>query len=333
MSAGTAYSKRYAGGFADLPSQTTAIDQTFLNAVETALLQLLGQAPTADGQVAQWDFANTRFGPALILNKNVDPAAAIASSKIDFSGGNALTNSAIAGAAAIARSKLDFGSGLVNADIAAAAAIALSKLNIGGTVGQVVKGDASVALPGLYRKTTSKTVNTSIAATDLLNGEITIAAGVMGTTGMIRLTAWGDFLQNAAAAPPRWQLVFGGTTIFDTYTNGTVAANPTRSGWRMVVEISNLGVANAQLASIAGWVGLSGGSTAFGYTAFATGEGQYAGVVESGSTTNVAGYLVNGINTAAVDTTAAKALVLNVINGSASATYETKLLGAVVELI
>lgn len=128
MSAGTAYSKRYAGGFADLPSQTTAIDSTFLNAVETALLQLIAAAPTVDGQVAQWDNANTRFGPALILNKNVDPAAAIASSKIDFTGGNALTNAAIAGAAAIARSKLDFGSGLVNADISTSAAIAVSKL-------------------------------------------------------------------------------------------------------------------------------------------------------------------------------------------------------------
>jgi hypothetical protein len=128
MAAGTSYTKRYAGGFADKPSTASPIDSTFLNAVETALLQLIGQAPSVDGQVAQWDSANTRFGPALILNKNVDPAAAIASSKIDFTGGNALTNAAIAGAAAIARSKLDFGSGLVNADIGAVAAIARSKL-------------------------------------------------------------------------------------------------------------------------------------------------------------------------------------------------------------
>ena len=184
-----------------------------------------------------------------------------------------------------------------------------------------------------YRKTTSKTVNTTVTATDLLNGEITVGAGVMGTTGVLRITAWGDFLQNAAAGPPRWQLVFGGTTIFDTSTNGTVAANATRSGWRLVAEIGNLGVANAQLASIAGWVGLSGGSTGFGFTSFTTGEGQYAGVGIGASTTNVAGYLINGTNTAAVDTTAANALVLNVINGSASATYETKLFGALVEVI
>jgi hypothetical protein len=38
-------------------------------------------------------------------------------------------------------------------------------------------------------------------------------------------------------------------------------------------------------------------------------------------------------HSAAVDTSLAKALVLNVINGSASASYETKLLGALVEVV
>jgi hypothetical protein len=134
MSAGTPYTKRFGGGFIDLPSEVTPIDQQFLNAVEAALLQLLGAAPTADGQVAQWDFANTRFGPALLLNKNIDPAAAIAKSKLDFTGANGIVNSDIAGAAAIARSKLNFGAGLVNADIAATAAIAYSKLNLAASI-------------------------------------------------------------------------------------------------------------------------------------------------------------------------------------------------------
>jgi len=106
MAAGTAYAKRYAGGFVDGSGGGSAIDSAFLNAVETALLQLIGAAPTADGQVAQWDNANTRFGPALILNKNVDPAAGIAKSKLDFTGANGIVNADIAGAAAIDGSKL-----------------------------------------------------------------------------------------------------------------------------------------------------------------------------------------------------------------------------------
>jgi hypothetical protein len=99
-----AYAKRYVGGFLDRPNMTTPADQQFLNAVETALMKLQSVDPSADGQVLQWDLANTRFGPALLLNKNVDPAAAIA------------------------RSKLNFGAGLVDADIAAAAGIAASKI-------------------------------------------------------------------------------------------------------------------------------------------------------------------------------------------------------------
>lgn len=155
MSAGTAYAKRYAGGFVNLPSQTTGIDQTFLNTVEAALLQLIGAAPTVDGQVAQWDNVNTRYGPALLLNKNIDAAAAIAKSKLDFTGANAIGNADIAGAAAIARSKLDFGSGLVNADISTSAAIAASKIAItrslysGGPPGTPADGDIWAAVDSL----------------------------------------------------------------------------------------------------------------------------------------------------------------------------------------
>lgn len=76
------YVKRYVGGFLDRPTITTPADAAFLNAVETELIRLGGH----------------------IANADVDAAAAIA------------------------RSKLDFGAGLVNADIAAAAAIAPTKV-------------------------------------------------------------------------------------------------------------------------------------------------------------------------------------------------------------
>lgn len=141
MAAGTAYTQRYSGGFANNDA-SKPVDQTFLNNVETALLQLIGQAPAAtDGLVMQWDNANTRYGPALILNKNVDPAAAISKSKLDFTGANGIVNADVAGAAAIARSKLDFGAGLVNADVSTAAAIAASKV-----IGAI--GSVATTLPG-----------------------------------------------------------------------------------------------------------------------------------------------------------------------------------------
>lgn len=99
-----AYAKRYAGGFLDKPALTTPIDSAFLNAVETTLLKLQSVDPTADGQVMQWDAANTRFGPALLLNKNIAAGASIDKSKLNLAG--TITDADIAAAAGITGSKL-----------------------------------------------------------------------------------------------------------------------------------------------------------------------------------------------------------------------------------
>ena len=167
-----AYAQRYGGGFIDKPTLTTPIDSVFLNAVEAALLKLLTADGSADGQVLQWISGSTRFGPALLLNKNVDPAAAIDWTKINSTG--AITNAAIAGAAAIARSKLDFGSGLVNADISAAAAIAASKLAAyPSDATKVLKGDGTWA-------TVAPVVATTVAG---------LGAGTAGAQGLLRIGA------------------------------------------------------------------------------------------------------------------------------------------------
>lgn len=208
MSAGTAYTKRYAGGFADLPSQTTAIDSTFLNAVETALLQLLGQAPSADGQVMQWDNANTRYGPALLLNKNIDAAAAISKSKLDFTGANGIVNADVAGAAAIARSKLDFGAGLVNSDIASNAAIALSKIAMGMAPATTLPGSPSDGqLAVLTDSTTAPTyawlLQYSTAATKwFFLGGTPLRNTNSGSIG-VTSTTYVDFTNTASITLPR----------------------------------------------------------------------------------------------------------------------------------
>jgi hypothetical protein len=62
---------------------------------------------------------------------------------------------------------------------------------------------------------------------------------------------------------------------------------------------------------------------------FATGEGVYQRV-DGSSVRNVIG---EATNTSAVDTTASQALVLSVINGTASGSYETKLFRALVEIL
>lgn len=211
-------------------------------------------------------------------------------------------------------------------------ALQVLRVNSGGTD---LEYATPLAAPTTYRKTTAKTVNTTVAATDLLNGEITVAAGVMGTTGMVRLTAFGDYLQNSGgtAAPPRFQLVLGGTTLLDTGTTATAnTASATRNAWRIVVEILNLGATNSQGSSFDMRLSHAGGSTA-NEAAFVTGEGFYQSVLSAtGGTVKMS--VAVGVNpSTAVDTATSKTLVLNVINGSANAAYETKLLGALVEII
>lgn len=288
------------------------VNATVLNAYETALLALLGVAPTTNGAMV-WD--GTKFrADAKIVNANVDASAAIARSKLDF--GSGLVNADIAAAAGIVKSKLA-SLGIVDADVSAAAAITLSKL----------AGYLSGA--AIYRKATIKTVNTTVAATDLLNGEITLAA--LNASSFVRLTAFGDWKNNSGGsiAPPRLQLILGGTTLLDTGTSGNTTDLATRYGWKVSAEIDNLGATNSQASSLM----YHGGVTMGGFiqNAFTTGEGNFS---QGQSVAGTEMFMALGANPGtAVDTSTAKTLVLNVINGSASALYETRLLGALIEVI
>ena len=306
------YSVRYGGGFLDYPTTSTPIDSAFLNAVEAALLRVDVGSPSTN-YVPVWD--GTKFTAQQITNSQISASAAIAKSKLDF--GSGLTNSDIATAAAIAYSKLNLAASIVNADVSASAAIAYSKLS--GVEATITR----------YRKVTSKTVNTSTTPTDLFNGEITVGAGAMGTTGVLRGSAHGDWKQNSGgtANAPRFVLALGGTTLIDT--NVITGAHPdlaTRYGWEIEFKIANL-TASTQSVYFS-LRGAAGDLVAAG-VAFATGEGHYATLRSSNGNQLVA----NGWNSGAKDTTGALALTLTVTNASANANYETKLYAAHMEIV
>lgn len=210
-----AYTRRFAGGFVDKPTLTTPIDSTFLNAVETALLELVSADGTADGQVMSWIAASSKFGPALLLNKNVDPAAAIAKSKLDLSGANGIVNADVATAAAIARSKLDFGSGLVNADISASAAIALSKLadpTTGKVIGSAAGAAASVFPPGYEIAVVEQTTTTTTASTTLVD-LVTFPAATFEATKYYFEMVLSNVRHSVALASIVFQLMEGAATV------------------------------------------------------------------------------------------------------------------------
>lgn len=207
----------------------------------------------------------------------------------------------------------------------------------GGTPGQYLSALSPSAIgwtapPTVttYRKTTAKTVNSSIAETDLLNGEITLAAGVLGLSGCARFTAWGEILNNNAVSAngPRFKLKLGGTTLIDSNVLNCAWQNvATRGAWRVAVEIMNLGATNSQCVSFEmlytlGYLGAGGGAC----LALSTGNGNHW-VTPSGNGG------INGSTAAAIDSTAAKLLEFTVTLPVSAATMECKLTGALVEVL
>lgn len=230
---------------------------------------------------------------------------------------------------------------LDNNNIAAEAGISVSKLGQSAALtGQALIWNGSSwapanPSPGLYRKTTAKQVVNTVAETDLLNGEITIGAGVLGTTGLLRLTAIGDWIQNSGGATdvPRFKLKLGGTTLIDTNVNGGafISSSAFRNGWRFQALIALLGAANSQWVDFNGIIG-NAGTSAIAANAFTTGEGRWSAPLFS--VTPGSNFVIyEGGNAGAVDTTLAAALALSVTLPAASATLDVTLKHALVEIL
>lgn len=189
----------------------------------------------------------------------------------------------------------------------------------------------SGALKATLRKVTAKQVAGTVAATDLLNAEITVPGNTLGATGVVVMDLWGDWKQNSggAAAGPVLQFKFGATTLFNVPTAASmlaIADSATRYGWAYRVTLSNVNATNSQTAAISGFISyLSSSATAAIAQPVTTGEGVHAAT----NTTSVAAleYLCL-YNTAAIDTTAAVAVTFTTTNGSASASYDMTLRGA-----
>lgn len=192
------------------------------------------------------------------------------------------------------------------------------------TVGQLIPVTAINEWPrARYRKLTAKTVNSTVAETDLLNGEITLAANDLSTDRVLTLTAHGDWLQNNGNTnPPRFKLKLGGTTLLDTNVPGVlITASVTRYGWSIGATIAETaGATNAQSAEMHGMIShnIIGGA---GGANFATGEGVYA----SYNTVSPGVTPFEGWNVGAKDGTGTLLLELTVILPSASANCEVVL--------
>lgn len=208
---------------------------------------------------------------------------------------------------------------------------AINAILAGGTAGQVLTAaDASnvqwADSVTRYTKTTAKAVNTTVAATDLLNAEINVAL-TAGKT--LEAVLFGDFLNSTAGSrtAPRFQLVVGGTTVLDTGTSGTCASNAARANWGVTIKALGLGGAS-QLWKVEGFISGNGGSSVPTSNLFTTGIGWYRSY---GGSTDL-DVTFRGGNSTTVDMTSSQAFVFNVINGFSNASYETRLNGGCVQI-
>lgn len=191
---------------------------------------------------------------------------------------------------------------------------------------KVLKGDGTwgAVSSTTYRKTTPKDVVNTTALTDLLNGEITLAAGDMGTTKKARATLLLDAFNGTGAGQnyPQFQVVFGGTTLLDTgagtsYLGAGYFANSTRRIPIVIeLEIQNLGSASSQFAVMKLWPG---------------------NIVDPAPTTGIGSgvtpHFYATAGTVAVNTANAASLVVNVGNAVANANYSIRLQTALVEIV
>lgn len=176
-----------------------------------------------------------------------------------------------------------------------------------------------IATVAPMRKTTSKTVVNTTTETDLLNGEITIPAGALSTNRSLRARVLGDILMNEVGNVqlPRFKLKLGATTLIDTGAGWSVNAYSSATRYPMLVEfwIDELGATNAQFAGLRIEVPQNNPA------------GATVGIGNQFNSPGALGvWVTNGA--AAVDTTAALALVLSVINPQADNNYSTRLQSA-----
>lgn len=135
---------------------------------QSAALSLIGRAANSVGNVADITAAtdNTvllRSGTSLVFNlltnNNIDPAAAIAYTKLALTGN--IVNADISATAAIAYAKLALTGSILNADISGSAAIAYSKLNLSAAI---VNADISASAAIAHTKMAALTASRALVS-------------------------------------------------------------------------------------------------------------------------------------------------------------------------
>lgn len=216
-----AYTTYYGSGFADGSGGGTPITAASLNHMETGISDA---ADTADAAIptpgtkptnSVLYYTGSAYASQLLVNANVDAAAAIAYSKLNLAG--EIVNNDIDAAAAIAYSKLSLGGSIVNADISGSAAIGVSKLGSGTPAADkyLDGGGTWTTLPVVLLDRASGAVDNDNSASETDIYTYTIPANTVAVGDSIHLVLLGRTARVAEILTLRLYL---GGTVLDTLT-------------------------------------------------------------------------------------------------------------------
>lgn len=152
-------------------------------------------------------YPNPQIAAGVIVNADVNAAAAIAYSKLNLSG--SIVNADVAAGAAIVYSKLNLAASIVNADVAAGAAIAYSKLNLSGSIVNAdIAAGAAIALSKLATDPLARANHTGTQTASTIS-DFTTAAQAVAVGGDLSGTVGSATIAISAARAAANGLVTG----------------------------------------------------------------------------------------------------------------------------
>lgn len=207
--------------------------------------------------------------------------------------------------------------GLDNANVANGAAIAVTKLALPGGTTSWLRADGTWTAPtvyaAVYYKTTEKDVVNTTTKTDLLNGEITIAANAMGVNGCIEFACGGDYLNSSGSGKTitlEWKL--GTTVLWDSAASPTLANDADRRAWFFRGYIKAMGISTSQRGGGIFWLAdATAATTGTGQISDQTAVGYSAPILTAASSENMA--------------SGSKAMALSVTHSGANASTSMRL--------
>lgn len=179
--------------------------------------------------------------------------------------------------------------------------------------------DKRIFLPlaGVIAKDTGTVTWANTAAEQDLTNK-TIPGGLMGVDKCLRITLWGDMMNNSGSGQTLTLKVYAGATVLYNDSFGSITANASRRSWWLQLVFNNHNAANSNFLAGIALLGTTGGAT--------TGSGDLgaAGFREA---------VISSNGSTTIDTSADQAIKVTATLGAANSNLDIRVQGSTWELL